>query len=72
RKNEWGAKKLDEKYGRSKDEAVYWSYLKEKILELNEEVSEDEAQEIVDNLKRNMGAEQLVEANEEFYEKMKD
>ena len=71
-KGEWGASQLDEKYDRSKDEAVYWNYLKEKIIELNENISEDNAQEIVDNLKRNMGAENLLDANEDFYEKMQE
>jgi type I restriction enzyme R subunit len=71
-KGEWGASQLDEKYDRSRDEAVYWDYLKEKIIELNENISEDNAQEIVDNLKRNMGAENLLDANEEFYEKMQE
>ncbi|MBC5792729.1 MAG: type I restriction endonuclease subunit R [Nanohaloarchaea archaeon] len=71
-KGEWGASQLDEKYDRSRDEAVYWNYLKEKIIELNQNVSKEDAQEIVDNLKRNMGAENLLDANEEFYEKLRD
>ena len=71
-KGEWGASQLDEEYDRSRDEAVYWDYLKEKIIELNENISEDNAQEIVDNLKRNMGAENLLNANEDFYEKMQE
>lgn len=70
-KGEWGGSQLDEKYGRSRDEAIYWNLLKKKIIELNQEVEEDGAQEIVDNLKRNMGAENLIDANEEFYEKMR-
>ena len=70
-RGEWGGSQLDGKYDRSRDEAVYWDLLKEKIIELNENVGEDDAQEIVDNLKRNMGAENLVDANEEFYEKMR-
>lgn len=70
-RGEWGASQLDEKYDRSKDEAVYWNYLKQKIVELNKNVTEKDAQEIVDNLKRNMGAENLLDANEEFYEKIR-
>lgn len=70
-KGEWGGSQLDKKYGRSRDEAVYWNLLKEKIIELNKEVEEDDAQEIVDNLKRNMGAESLLDANEEFYERIR-
>ncbi|MFB6144664.1 MAG: type I restriction endonuclease subunit R [Candidatus Nanohaloarchaea archaeon] len=72
RNNEWGATELDKEYGRSRDEAVYWNLLKEKIVELNPEVGEEGAKEIVDNLKRNMGAENLVDANEEFYEEMRN
>lgn len=70
-RGEWGGSQFDKKYGRGRDEAVYWNFLKEKIIELNEYIDEDDAQEIVDNLKRNMGAESLVDANEEFYEKMR-
>ncbi|MFB6159481.1 MAG: type I restriction endonuclease subunit R [Candidatus Nanohalobium sp.] len=72
RGDKWGATELDRKYDRSKDEAVYWELLKQKIVELNEDVSQDDAQEIVDNLKRNMGAENLIDANEDFYRKMRD
>lgn len=71
RENNWGAKQLDEKYNRDRDEAVYWDLLKEKIIELNEKVDEEDAKEIVDNLKRDLGAENLLDANEEFYQKMK-
>lgn len=71
-RSEWSASQLDEKYGRTRDEAVYWSYLKEKIIELNEKVDEENAQEIVDNLKRNLGAENLLNANEDFYRKMQE
>lgn len=71
-RSEWGASQLDEKYDRSRDEAVYWNYLKKKIVELNENIAEDDAQEIVDNLKRNMGAENLLDANKEFYKKMQE
>ncbi|WEL23327.1 type I restriction endonuclease subunit R [Candidatus Nanohalovita haloferacivicina] len=69
---EWGGSQLDDKYDRDRDEAVYWNLLKQKIVELNENISNDDAQEIVDNLKRNLGAENLLDANEEFYEKMRD
>jgi len=69
---EWGGSQLDEKYDRSRDEAVYWNLLKKKIVEINEKVDEEDAKEIVDNLKRDLGGENLLEANEEFYEKMRN
>lgn len=72
RKGVKGAPQLDDKYDRSRKEVVYWELLKEKIVEINPKLDEDEAQEIVDNLKRNMGGENLLEANEEFYEYMRD
>lgn len=71
-RGEWGGSQLDEKYNRSRDEAVYWDLLSEKIVELNEKVDEDDAKEIVDNLKRDLGAENLLDANEEFYEKLRN
>ncbi|MFB6199567.1 MAG: type I restriction endonuclease subunit R [Candidatus Nanohaloarchaea archaeon] len=71
-KGEWGGSQLDEKYDRNRDEAVYWGLLREKIVELNEDIDGQDAREIVDNLKRDLGAENLLKANEEFYQKIRN
>lgn len=69
--DEWGAKILDERYDRKPSEVVYWNLLREKILAINDHVSESEAKEVISKLKRQLGGENLVEANEQFQEKLR-
>lgn len=62
------AKVLDERYDRDRSEVVYWNLLRERIVEINEDVDDSEAKEVVGKLKRRLGGENLVEANQEFQE----
>lgn len=68
---EHGAKVLDERYDRDRSEVVYWNLLKDKIIEINEFADREVANEVVKKLKRQLGGENLVEANEEFQEKLR-
>lgn len=65
-----GSKKLDKKYDRDPSQVVYWDLLKEKIVELND-IDEEEADKAIRQLKRDLGNEDLIDGNKEFYKKLK-
>lgn len=66
-KDLWGSSKLDEEYDRKTDDVIYWQILKEKIIELNDKIDENEAGDVIESLKRDLSAENLVEGNKKFY-----
>ena len=68
---ERGASVLDERYDRDRSEVVYWNLLKDKIVEINDFADRKVANEVVKKLKRQLGGENIVEANEEFQEKLR-
>lgn len=62
----WGSEVLDVEYGRDRDEVVYWSILKEKVIELNPEIDSGNVDRFMSSLKRDMGQGGLLEANRRF------
>lgn len=66
-RNIWGGEQLDDKYDRDRDQVVYWEIFKKKIVELNEKIDMGAAEEVVESLKRDLTAENLIEGNKEFY-----
>jgi|GEM_PF-919778 len=62
-----GSSILDQRYDREKADVIYWDLLKEKIKELNSEVDEGEAGEIIRKLRRKIKSESLIEGNKRFY-----
>jgi type I restriction enzyme R subunit len=62
----WGGNILDEKYGRETSEVIYWELLKQKIQEFND-VSEREAEKAVNQLRSNLGNENLIDGNKDFH-----
>lgn len=60
------APNLDKKYDRTKDEAVYWNLLKEKIIEINEEIKKGNVKDFISSLKREFSYENLINGNENF------
>jgi type I restriction enzyme R subunit len=63
-----GSSILDKRYSREPEEAVYWDLLKEKIVEINDNVTKAEAKEIERDLKRELTGEDLIETNKQVYE----
>ena len=62
---------LDEKYDRRKDEAVYWNLLKEKLIEINEEITKENVTDFISSLKREFSYENLIDGNQNFLEILK-
>ena len=62
-----GAKQLDKEYGRESHEGVYWDLLEEKLAQINDFLSTDEAREKISQLKLAMSGDNLLERNREFY-----
>lgn len=68
----WGGTQMDAECGRDRDEVVYWDVLKEQIVELNPQVDAAAAGEIVESLKRDLSAENLVEGNKAVYKLLRN
>jgi len=67
-----GASILDERYDRELSEVVYWDLLKEKLVEINDELTDSDAAEIIEKLKRRLGSDSLLDANKDFYSVLRD
>ncbi|QWC18211.1 type I restriction endonuclease subunit R [Halorubrum sp. 2020YC2] len=63
-----GANVLDGKYDRRSNEVIYWNLLKEQIIEINEEITEDNADRFLNSLRRELDYENLLEGNQNFHE----
>ena len=63
-----GANVLDGKYDRRTNEIIYWDLLKEQIIELNDEITEDNADRFLNSLRRELDYENLLEGNQNFQE----
>jgi type I restriction enzyme R subunit len=64
--DKWGSEILDNKYDRERTEVIYWEILKEKVIELNEEITEDNADRFISSLRRELSHDNLLHANKEF------
>ncbi|KXA93327.1 hypothetical protein AKJ64_00900 [candidate division MSBL1 archaeon SCGC-AAA259E17] len=62
------ARELDREHGREKDEPVYWNLLREKILEINDEIGEEDVDDFISSLRRDLSYESLLDGNESFLE----
>jgi len=63
-----GASILDQKHDREHTEAIYWNILKDKVLEINDELSESEVEGFIHDLKLELNHDNLMEANKQFHE----
>ncbi len=63
-----GANVLDGKYDRRSNEVIYWNLLKEQIIEINEKITEDNADRFLNSLRRELDYENLLEGNQNFHE----
>ncbi len=63
-----GANVLDGKYDRRSNEVIYWNLLKEQIIKINEEITEDNADRFLNSLRRELDYENLLEGNQNFHE----
>ncbi|MFW6173003.1 MAG: type I restriction endonuclease subunit R, partial [Elusimicrobiota bacterium] len=66
--NYFPANELDDTYEREQNEAVYWKLLREKLIEINDEIDESNVDDLISSLKRDMSYENLLEGNKEFLE----
>ncbi|MDB9247918.1 type I restriction endonuclease subunit R [Halorubrum ezzemoulense] len=63
-----GASVLDGKYDRRSNEVIYWNLLKEQIIKINDEITEDNADRFLNSLRRELDYENLLEGNQNFHE----
>jgi type I restriction enzyme R subunit len=63
-----GANTLDEAYGRDSHEVIYWELLAERVVALNDPVTEDNVEKFIASLRRDLDTENLIDGNQAFYE----
>jgi type I restriction enzyme R subunit len=66
-----GAQVLDDTYDRDRSEVVYWDILREKLIELNDDVGDSEADDIISSLRRDLSADSLIDANRGFHKTLR-
>jgi type I restriction enzyme R subunit len=59
-----GGALLDRKYDRDKNEVVYWDILREQLIEINDEVTEDNVDSLITTLRRQMSHDGLMAGNQ--------
>jgi len=63
-----GAAQLDREWGRGKGEVVYWDLLREKLTQINEEVSEGNAARLINSLRRDFDEAGLMAGNQRLHQ----
>ncbi len=58
-----GGAELDEETGREKSEVVYWEILRQQLIEINEEVTEENVDKLLSVLRRQMSHDGLMAGN---------
>ena len=64
--DKWGSEILDNKYGRERTDVIYWEILREKVIELNEEITEDNVDRFISSLRKELSHTNLLQANKRF------
>jgi len=64
---EWGATVLDREYDRATSEVIYWDILREQVIALNDDITEDNADSFLNSLRRNLDHESLMTGNRAFH-----
>jgi len=63
-----GANVLDKAYERDSHEVVYWNLLVERVVEINEDVTEDNVETFISSLRRELDTDNLVDGNQNFHQ----
>ncbi|PSP87431.1 DEAD/DEAH box helicase [Halobacteriales archaeon QS_4_69_34] len=64
---EWGATILDREYGRTTSEVIYWEILREQVIAINEDLTEDNADSFLNSLRRDLDQDDLMDGNQAFH-----
>jgi type I restriction enzyme R subunit len=62
-----GAAVLDNRYDRDKGEVIYWNLLREQLIQINEEVTEENAGPVITALRREMSHDGLMAGNKHLH-----
>lgn len=65
-----GAAVLDKRYGRAPSEVIYWDLLRDWLVEkeVNEAITEDNVDDFLSSLRRDLAGDNLMETNQAFHE----
>ena len=65
--DEWGATILDREYDRGTSEIIYWNVLREQVISLNDDITEDNVDSFLNSLRRDLDHESLMAGNRAFH-----
>ena len=63
-----GATHLNNQYDRTASEIIYWDVLKQAVIELNDEITENNIEKFISSLKRDLDHDNLIDGNQAFHE----
>ncbi|ELZ08591.1 type I site-specific deoxyribonuclease, HsdR family protein [Halovivax asiaticus JCM 14624] len=64
----YGATVLDERYGRTRSEVIYWDLLAEAVVDLNDELTAENVDRFLNSLRRDLDHDNLFDGNQAFHE----
>jgi len=62
-----GASILDQRYSRDKGEVIYWELLRDKLIEINEDVTEANVQRLITSIRRELSQDELMPGNQHVH-----
>jgi type I restriction enzyme R subunit len=65
--DQWGATVLDREYDRATSEVIYWDILREQVIALNDDITEDNVDSFLNSLRRDLDHESLMAGNRAFH-----
>lgn len=65
--DDWGATILDREYDRATNEVIYWNVLREQVIAINDDITEDNVDSFLNSLRRDLDHESLMAGNRAFH-----
>lgn len=65
--DDWGATILDRKYDCATSEVIYWNILREQVIAINDDITEDNVDSFLNSLHRDLDHDNLMDGNRAFH-----
>lgn len=65
--DDWGATILDREYDRATSEVIYWEILREQVIAINDDITEDNVDSFLNSLRRDLDHDNLMDGNRTFH-----
>lgn len=65
--DDWGATVLDREYDRATSEVIYWEILREQVIAINDDITENNVDSFCNSLRRDLDHDNLMDGNRAFH-----